>query len=252
MNRRSSIGALVLPVVAVTILTTLSVVAAQEPAAIPVENEFHHHVVLDNSYVRVLFVEIPAHESTLLHHHELPYVSVPPGGTDAVSVPAGAQQGSRPFRVGYAPGGMSHAVTNSGDRTLRNVAIELVRPQGTIRNRCTAVVKDQPLEDCDMPKSGAAPGPSHYAAFETGEILVEYWELPPNSAAPPMDDRMDMLVGNLTGVSVTSSSGVDSAKALRGGVLWIPAGSKPVFKTSADTGGHFITITFKDSGSAAH
>lgn len=88
---------------------------------------------------------------------------------------------------------------------------------------------------------------SHYAAFETGEILVEYWELGPSFVAPPMDDRMDMLVADLSGVSVTSASGVDSANALRGGVLWIPAGSKPVFKTGTDRGGHFYSITFKDS-----
>jgi hypothetical protein len=79
---------------------------------------------------------------------------------------------------------------------------------------------------------------SHYAAFETGEILVEYWELGPSFVAPPMDDRMDMLVADLSG---------DSANALRGGVLWIPAGSKPVFKTGTDRGGHFYSITFKDS-----
>ena len=252
MSKPSSTGTLSLSILAAAILSILSILPAQEPAAIPVESESHHHVVLDNSYVRVLFVEIPAHESTLLHHHDLPYVSLPPGGADAVSVPAGARQGTAPFRVGYSPGGFSHAVSNSSDRTLRNVAIELVRPQGAIRNRCSEVVKGQPLEDCDMPKSGATSSPSHYTAFETGEILVEVWDVPAGLATSPMDDPMDMLVGNLTGVSVTSTSGVDSANALRGGVLWIPAGSKPVFKSGAASGGHFVTITFKDSGSAEH
>jgi len=234
-----------------TALSASSIVLAQEPVAIPVESESHHHVVLDNSYVRVLFVEIPAHESTLLHHHDLPCVSVPPGGADAMTAPPSTQQGTVPFRVGYAAGGFSHAVSNSSDRTMRNIAVELVRPQGTIRNRCSAVLKDEPLKDCDMPKPGAAPSPSHYAAFESDEILVEVWELGPNTVTPPMDDRMDMLAGNLTNVFVTSASGIDSANALRGGVLWIPAGSKPVFKTGPDSGGHFVTITFKDSGAAA-
>ncbi len=49
-------------------------------ASLSMEQEHHHHLEFENSYVRVFFVEIPAHESTLFHRHDFPYLSVPPTG----------------------------------------------------------------------------------------------------------------------------------------------------------------------------
>jgi hypothetical protein len=85
--------------------------------------------------------------------------------------------------------------------------------------------------------------------FETDELLVEAWHIAGNVTTPPWDDRADVLLASLSGVSVTASGGIDSANALKGGLLWLPAGSNPVFKTSPASDGDFIAITFKDSGS---
>lgn len=214
--------------------------------------EGHHHLVFANQFVNVFFVEIPAHETTLLHHHDLPYVSVPPGESEAASSPTGSAE--VPFfpnlaHVAYAEGNFSHAVTNSSGATLRNVAIELVRPQGTVRNRCAAVLRDQGVEVCDPAPELAAGSPARRTPlFETDEILVESWEVGPSTRTPPMYDGKDMLIAGLTDVRIIGNTGIDSANAVRGGELWVPAGSKPVLKTAPDHGGHFIAISFKDSG----
>ena len=151
--------------------------------------------------------------------------------------------------VGYSPGNFSHAVSNSRDFALRNVAIELLRPQQDIRNRCEQVVRDQPKENCDIPEPSAATPATHVPLFETDELLVEAWHITGRVTTPPWDDRADVLLASLSGVSVTAFGGIDSANALKGGLLWLPAGSKPVFKTGPASDGHFIAITFKDSGS---
>jgi hypothetical protein len=227
-------------------------VPASDATGVPIRGEQHHHLVLENSYVHVYFVEIPGHDSVPLHRHDLPYVSVPPPGeADALGgVSSGPE--ARPAvdesRVRYTFGGFSHAVTNPSDLPLRNIAIELVRPQGTIRNRCREVLKDQPKENCDMSPSGDSALPRHYALFETDEIVVEHWEVGPNSTSAPWDNHLDILVAALTGASI-SAAGVDSAK-LPHGIVWLPGGSHPVFKT-ASSAGHFVAITFKDSGSAS-
>jgi hypothetical protein len=254
VTKRHFCGAPLIAVLASVIPALLPLAAAQEPVAVPVESESHHHVVLANSYVHVLFVEIPAHESTLLHQHDLPYLSMPPGGADAVSAPSGAatQQGTAVVPLSYRAGGFSHAVKNPGDKPLRVVAIQLVRPQGTVRNRCAEVVRGQPKESCNTTELTATHPATHEPLLETDEMLVEHWEVAPNSASAPLDDRLDMLIAGITGVSVTGGPGIDSANELRGGALWIPAGSKPVFKTSADGGGRFIAISFKDSGAGKH
>jgi hypothetical protein len=218
-------------------------ISAQEPApspdAVPISMEHHHHLVFENSYVHVLYVEIPSQETTLLHRHDWPYISLPLSPADAAP---SAQ------RVLYSAGHMSHAVKNSGEAPMRIVAIELLHPQDGVRNRCVAILRDQPKESCQDDALSAANPSKHTPLFESDEILVESWELGPDAKTPPLDDHRDMLVSVLNGVTVTGNAGLDSANAVQGGSLWVPAGSKPVFKTSPDRGGHFIAVTFKDSG----
>ena len=213
--------------------------------AIPMREEGHHHLIFQNSYVNVFFVEIPPGESTLRHHHDLPYVSIQPGGADAAPAPSG------PPHIGYAAGNVTHAVTNSGKIPQRNIAVELVRPQGTVRDRCAAIVADQTPQVCEDDSLNASHPTRRTPLLETDEVLVESWELAPGVSTPPLDAKLDMLIGGLTGAQVSGAAGLDSANARRGGILWVPAGSNPVFKTAPDRGGRFIAITFKDSGAAA-
>lgn len=212
---------------------------APSPEAVPISMEGHHHLVLENSYVHVLYVEIPSHETTLLHRHDFPYISLPLAPADAAPSPQ---------RVLWSPGHMSHAVTNNGQAPMRIVAIELLHPQEAVRNRCVAIVRDQPRETCEEDALSATNLSKHTPLLETNELLVESWEFAPNAATAPMDDPSDMLIGVLADVTVTGNAGLDSANAVRGGSLWVPAGSRPVFKTSPDRGGRFVSITFKDSG----
>ena len=228
-------------------LSIAAAVAAQAPPqtsqpAIPMREEGHHHLIFQNSYVNVFFVEIPPGESTLRHHHDLPYVSIQPGGADAPTAPSG------PPRIGYAAGNLTHAVTNSGKVVQRNIAVELVRPQGTVRDRCAAILPDQAAQVCTEDPLGPLHPTKRTPLLETDEILVESWELAPGVSTPPLNDKLDTLIGGLNGVQVSGAAGLDSANALRGGILWVPAGSSPVFKTAADHGGRFIAISFKDSG----
>lgn len=215
------------------------------------ELEHHHHLEFENSYVRVFFVEIPAHDSTLFHRHDFPYISVPPTGAGASMPPppGAAGQATGLSMIGYSPGNFSHTVSNSRDFPLRNVAVELLRPQGAVRNRCEQVVRDKPKENCDIPEPSAGTPATHAPLFETDELLVEAWHIAGNVTVPPWDDRADVLLASLSGVSVTGSGGFTSVNALKGGLLWLPAGSKPVFQTAPASDGHFIAITFKDSAS---
>jgi hypothetical protein len=230
-------------------LTPLSATAQDEeqasaPAPITMEQEHHHHLVFENAYIKAFYVEIPAHDATLYHRHDLPYISLPPpplsGGPAAREGAPAPRTGPR---VGYMAGGFSHAVSNTRDVPLRNVAIELVRPQGTVRNRCAQIVRDQPLGECDRPTAGDS---SHYALFDTNEITVEYWDLRPGATIRPADARLGRLVGDLSGIINVIARG-DSRIVPQAGLVWLLAGSKTAFEAGADSDGHFVTITFKDS-----
>jgi len=215
--------------------------------AIPMRDEAHHHLIFQNSYVNVFFVEIPPGESTLRHHHDLPYVSIQPGGDDAPPTPSG------PPRIGYSAGNLTHVVTNSGKAMQRNIAVELVRPQGTVRDRCAAIIAGQTPQACEGESLGPVdpakrtPTGSRTPLLETDEILVEAIEIAPHSAFAFAIQANDVLAAGLTGIQITGREGADS-NVLRGGVLWLPAYSGAVFHANSDRGGRFIAITFKDSG----
>jgi len=213
------------------------------------EEEGHHHLVMENAYIRAFFVEIPPHESTLYHRHDLPYVSLPPpplANGPSTPVASNARPSPSGPRVSYALGGFSHTVNNTAEVTLRNIAIELLRPQGPARNRCAEIVRGQPLGDCDKPASADPAGTSHYALFETDEIVVEDWEIAPGATISPADAHLSTLVGGLSGIEEVTAKG-DSRLAPQAGLVWLLAGSKTTLK-SGPSGGHFVTITFRDSG----
>jgi hypothetical protein len=218
------------------------------PAQISVEEEGHHHLVFQNAYVKVLYVEIPAHESTLYHRHDLPYVSFPPpplADAPPSQSPNGRSLPSGPH-VSYAAGGFSHAMKNPSDVALRNIAIELLRPQGPVRNRCAEVLRGQPLTDCDKPAASSTTFPIHYTLFETDEIAVEDWEIAPGSTINPADARVSTLVGGFAGIADVTGGG-DSRMVPKAGVMWLLAGSKATITAAPDASGHFVMIRFKDS-----
>lgn len=241
-----SIAPILLAVLVASAQTPQSTLGS-EPAPITMEQEHHHHVVFENAYVKVVYVEIPPHESTLYHRHDLPYLSFPPPSladltppsTNGHSLPAGPH-------VSYAVGGFSHTVTNTSDITLRNIAIELLRPQGTVRNRCAEVLRGQPLNDCDKPAASSTTFPVHYTLFETDGIAVEDWEIAPGSTISPADARVSTLVGAMNGISDVTGGG-DSRMVPQAGLLWLLADSKATLKAGPDATGHFVMIRFKDS-----
>jgi hypothetical protein len=57
-------------------LLLVSPLFAQAPTAVPLKGEPHHHLVLENDYVRVFRVSIPAHDASLLHQHDVPYLYI--------------------------------------------------------------------------------------------------------------------------------------------------------------------------------
>ena len=220
------------------------------PAPITMEQEQQHHLVFENSYVKVFYVEIPPHESTLYHRHELPYISLPPPPLSDAPSPAGspntpnARSTPPGPHVSYAPGGFSHTVNNTSDRTLRNIAIELVRPQGTVRNLSEQVVRDQPANNRPtLIKRGL--GFVVQSLFETDEIRVEYWKVFPNSTVMPADWHFSSLWGGADGIVEAVANG-DSRPIPQAGLAWLLPGSKTTFRTG-DAPGHFVTIVFKDS-----
>ena len=75
--------------IATTVLLLFcSALKAQEPVPLAhgnVPGEPHHHLKIENEYVRVYYVEAPPHENTLLHQHDHDYIYISLGPSDVVN-----------------------------------------------------------------------------------------------------------------------------------------------------------------------
>jgi quercetin dioxygenase-like cupin family protein len=103
-------------------------------AAIPVEQEPHHHVLLENQYVRVLDVQIPPGDCLLFHTHSYDNLSVRISG----GLVQNQMQGSEwPAATEVKPGAVvfaeaankpyTHRVRNLGPSTYHVVDVELLQ-----------------------------------------------------------------------------------------------------------------------------
>src|SRR6266481_9565847 len=126
---------------------------AQAPTAVPIPKEPHHHLVLENDYVRVFRVSVPAHGATLLHQHDVPYLYVALGPADVINAVQGRSEVHLVMadgQLGYSRGGFAHVARTDSGLVFNNVTIELLHPQGEPKNLCDKVV-DGPVMDCSGP-----------------------------------------------------------------------------------------------------
>ena len=120
---------------------------AQTAAAVPITSEPHHHLSLQNDYVKVYEVEVAPHESTLLHQHDRDYVYITIGDAQVTSAIPGRPEVHLKLADGearFSRGGFAHVARNDADTPFRNVTIELLRPQGELRNLCLQVISNEP------------------------------------------------------------------------------------------------------------
>ena len=218
------------------LLLTACLSGAQAPTAVPIPQEPHHHLVLENEYVRVFRVNVPAHESTLLHQHDVPYLYVSLGPADVINAVQGKPEAHLVMadgQLGYSPGHFAHIARNDSDLPFNNVTIELLKLQGTPRNLCEKIV-DGPLGTCNQPAQGKLPPNSQSKVppqvfnrsplFETDGVRVVLTTLGAGSGYRDPDAKFGTLfvVANESTLQIESSG---ESRILHGGeVLWLPRG----------------------------
>ena len=224
---------------------------AQAPTAVPIPKEPHHHLVLENKYVRVFRVSVPAHEATLLHQHDVPYLYVSLGPADVIN----AVQGKPEVRLvmadgqlGYSPGHFAHIARNESDTPFNNVTIELLKPQGEPRNLCAQVLPGGLASFCNKPP------PLDYSTepeFETAEMRVDLVRLSPNAKHAETATKLALLIVGLDDSGVKAIVKGKSTQILQKGVVaWFDAASNVQFSNESSKTAAFLEITFRDA--AAH
>src|SRR5689334_2716531 len=82
---------------------------------VPITEEQHHHLVLDNEYVRVFHVEVAPHAETLYHQHDMDYVFVTLGDSKVSSERVDGKSTTLELKDGdtrFTKGGFAHKAVN--------------------------------------------------------------------------------------------------------------------------------------------
>jgi quercetin dioxygenase-like cupin family protein len=117
-----------------------------KPQVVPITEEHHHHLVLDNEYVRVFHVEVAPHAETRYHQHDMDYVFVTLGDSQVESVRVGEKPVKLDLKDGdtrLTKGGFAHKAVNLSDKPFVNVTVELkksaVIDNGILYGTCEGV-----------------------------------------------------------------------------------------------------------------
>jgi quercetin dioxygenase-like cupin family protein len=162
------------------LITTLLAAQATAPE-VELSAEPHHHLTLENKYVRVYNVEVAPHSNTLMHRHRHDYFAVNLGAAEVINavkdkppVTLKLQNGQTTFSS--AP--FAHIASNQSDQPFRNVTIEIMDDEN-LRHSTTHWDEDRALE--------TFPGGTQQILFVKDGIRASEFELQPGAAVPKYD-----------------------------------------------------------------
>ena len=166
------------------LLLATSIANAQSiPGAVLAKREPHHHLVYEDSTLRVLRVRVPAHDTTLLHEHDPDYFWIALGASTVVNAKLGSTDAritSADLSMHYTPGKFAHVARNPGNTPFDNITVELLRPQTKVRNLCEPALGDKPLE-CPVTATTPSAGVSEHLAFATDRLRVSLVTIAPGA-----------------------------------------------------------------------
>src|ERR1700674_5520901 len=157
-----------------------SVLVAQAPDVITMDQEPHHHLALHNDYVKVFKVEVSPGDSIVHHRHDQDTIAIAIGEQlVTVGIPSkpDVHQKNADAQVRLQRGGYVHSTHVDGDTPYHTVAVELMRPQTDFHNVCAAVLPGEPLNCPDTPAQASSANSSQ-ALLESGETRVRLLRVP--------------------------------------------------------------------------
>lgn len=161
------------------VLVALTAKAQSIPGAVLAKHEPHHHLVYEDSSLRVLRVHLAGHDTTLLHEHDPDYFWLGIGTSTVVNARLGSPDAtitSGDLNFHYSFGKFAHVARNPDSTPFDNVTVELLQPQTDVRNICEAALADKPLE-CKQAVV-VSNGLTEHPALATAQLRVSLVTIP--------------------------------------------------------------------------
>jgi hypothetical protein len=223
------------------------------PSTVPITTEPHHKLVFENPYVRVFRVNIPPHDATLLHQHDLPYVSVSLGPADFINAVAGRPEAHVVLddgQIGYSRGGFAHIARTDSGMVFNNVTIELLKPQGEPQNLCAKIVPGGALLAPSCPDASADQKNrnSSVPQFKTDATTVQLDSYATGAQPVAIAPRKATLLVIVDGDGIKRYvSGQLEETLSAGSVVWLGPDSKMTFSDPSGKPWSALSLSFEDA-----
>ena len=228
--------------VALSVFLLSVLLFAQVPGEVEITAEPHHHLALENAYVRAFKVEVAPHDQTLMHRHRHDYVFVTLGATQVENDIAGKPPVTLKLQDGetrFTPGDFAHIAKNLSGAPFRNVTIEFLQ--------------DEKARQSPLPKWDDERG-LHVLNRGTQEILfvkdgvrVSEVELQAGGSIPKHHHSGPHLVVAVTDLDLRSDvagNGPAPAKLKSGDMAWVKGGFTHTLTNVGQQPAKFITLEF--------
>jgi hypothetical protein len=221
------------------LLTTLLAAQAAAPE-VELNAEPHHHLTLENKYVRVYNVEVPPHTDTLMHWHRHDYFAVNLGKAQVVN----AVKDKPPVTINledgqttFASAAFAHIAHNQTDQTFRNVTIEIVDDESRRQAAAHGDSKSHEERGLDV-----LPGGTQQILFVKDGIRASEFEFQPGSGVPARSGSAPLLLIAINDLDILTSPTPSHLNA--GSSIWLPQGSQRPIVNAGRTQAKFVTLEF--------
>ena len=224
------------------ILLLFTVFAIAQSSEVDITAEPHHHLVLENKYVRVFKVEVPPHEQTLMHRHDHDYVYVTLGATELENDVAGKPHANLKLQDGetrFLPGPFAHLVKTLSSTPFRNVTVELLLDKKAHQSPPAKWEEERGMHILE--------GGTQDILFVNDGVRVTDIQLQPRASIPKHRHVGPHLVVSLTDYELRSDVVGKGSKTMQqkaGDVSWVPGGYTHVLTNSGKQPARFITLEF--------
>jgi|ERR1700722_2228106 len=235
------------------------IIRAQAPEvhAAKLPGEPHHHLRIDNEFVRAYYVEVGPHDETQLHQHDHDYIYVSLGQADVVNAVFNKPEVHLVLKDGetrFAHGGFAHVARNLSDAPFRNITIELLRASSEPRNLCAQMVPNPASVGCDK-TTATTPGGHGFSVepqMETDTMRLTLVRLEPETEHAGVGLESDSLLVPLNGSEIQIQLKGEPSKMLRGGELaWIGKNMNGGVWNPSKNPASYLLLTFTNKYSSA-
>ena len=218
----------------------LSVLAYAQSNEVEITSEPHHHLALENQYVRAFKVEVAPHEATLMHRHRHDYMFVTLGDSQVENDVAGKPPVTLKLKDGetrFTLGDFAHNAKNLSDTPFRNVTVELLQDEQA---------KKTPVKWDEERGLHVFSGGTQDILFVKDNARVSEVELQPGGVVPSHHHNGPHLLIAVSDLDLRSEQGKSSTpvQLKSGEIMWVPGGFTHSVTNVGKNAAKLVTVEF--------